>query len=286
VGPIALAAVLVLLVAIVAAATRASLSRVGSVPPRIDTAPVIADVVVAVTLLLAATGATILVLGLLEARRGRAEGWFVIERLRVPWYERLLGVLVQMLLVAAALAIVLTSHRRFATKPSPPGSAGQGGSRFTPHGRGGGDAVDWLPVLTAVGAVLVVAAAVAFLLRARLRRDAKGVPAEAPVAAVVEAIDESIDDLEREQDPRRAVIRAYGRMERTLGEHGIARLAPETPLEYLARALQALAASREGVERLTRLFERAKFSLHPIDLRMRDEALDALAALRTELEQP
>jgi Domain of unknown function (DUF4129) len=284
-GPIAVACVLGLLVAVVAAATRASLSRVGSAPPRVDTTAVIADVVVGVVLLVAAGAATLLLLGLLELRRTKSEDWFAIERLRAPWYERLLGLFVQLLLVAAAVAIVLRSHRRFPLPPGEGGRPAQGPASLTQHPRGsGGDRIDWLPILMAVGAVGVVTAAVVFVVRARLRRAWAGQPVEAPAAAVVEAIDESLDDLERERDPRRAVIRAYGRMERTLGEHGLARRAPETPLEYLARALQALAGSRQSAERLTRLFERAKFSPHPIDLRMRDEALAALAALRAELE--
>jgi len=283
-GPIAVACVLALLVAVVAAATRASLSRVGSAPPRIDTTAVIADIVVGVVLLVAVAAATLLVLGLRELRRTGKEEWFSIERLRAPWYERLLGIFVQLLLVAAAIAIVLRSHRRF---PLPPGEGGrpeQGPASLTQRPRGGGgDRIDWLPILLAVGAVAVAVAAVAYVLRRR-RRAATAPQTEPPAAAMVEAIDESLDDLERERDPRRAVIRAYGRMERTLGDHGLARRAPETPLEYLARALQTLAGSRESAERLTRLFERAKFSPHPIDLGMRDEALSALATLRAELE--
>ena len=97
------------------------------------------------------------------------------------------------------------------------------------------------------------------------------------------AVDLSLEDIENEPDPRRAVIRAYGRMERALGSYGLARRPAETPLEYLARALTSLRVGRRSVERLSALFERAKFSQHEIDLSMKSEALSALGALRDEL---
>jgi hypothetical protein len=100
---------------------------------------------------------------------------------------------------------------------------------------------------------------------------------------LVAAVELSLEDLERDPDPRRAVIRAYARMERALGAHGLARRPSETALEYLARALTALQVGRASVERLTALFERAKFSRHEIDGSMKAEALAALSSLRDEL---
>jgi hypothetical protein len=72
-------------------------------------------------------------------------------------------------------------------------------------------------------------------------------------------------------------------MERALGAHGLARRPSETALEYLARALTSLHVGRPSVERLTALFERAKFSRHEIDGSMKAEALAALSSLRDEL---
>jgi Domain of unknown function (DUF4129) len=100
------------------------------------------------------------------------------------------------------------------------------------------------------------------------------------------ALDESLDDLRSEPDLRRAIIAAYARMERTLAAAGIPRRPAEAPLEYLARALHDLDASAGAVTRLTDLFEWAKFSHHEPDASMRDEAIDALVALRDELRQP
>lgn len=104
--------------------------------------------------------------------------------------------------------------------------------------------------------------------------------------ALAFALDDAIDDVRAETDPRRAVIKAYARMEQILGAYGLPRAAAETPYEYLARTLQTLATSAASVERLTDLFERAKFSLHDIGPEMREDAIAALTAVRDELRQP
>lgn len=98
------------------------------------------------------------------------------------------------------------------------------------------------------------------------------------------ALDDAIDDVRAETDPRRAVIKAYARMEAVLAAHGLPRRPSEAPYEYLGRALQELEASAASVGRLTDLFERAKFSLHEIDAAMRADAIGALTAVRDELK--
>jgi hypothetical protein len=103
---------------------------------------------------------------------------------------------------------------------------------------------------------------------------------------VSRALDDSLDDLRRDSDVRRAIIAAYARMERALGAAGVPRRASEAPFEYLARALVELDASRSAAERLTDLFERAKFSHHELGEPMRDEAIDALVAVRDDLRRP
>ena len=100
------------------------------------------------------------------------------------------------------------------------------------------------------------------------------------------ALDESLDDLRSEPDVRRAIIAAYARMERALAAAGIPRRPSDAPFEYLSRALQSLDASGPAVTRLTDLFERAKFSHHEPDESMREDAIDALVAVRDELRAP
>ena len=73
-------------------------------------------------------------------------------------------------------------------------------------------------------------------------------------------------------------------MERTLAARGVPRERFEAPVEYLARVLDLVQVSSHSIRRLTSLFERARFSPHEIDARMKDDAIDALAGLRTELE--
>ena len=100
------------------------------------------------------------------------------------------------------------------------------------------------------------------------------------------ALDESLDDLRNDPDLRRAIVAAYARMEAALAHAGLPRRPAEAPFEYLERALTTLDTSAGSVRRLTALFEWAKFSHHEPDPAMRDEAVDALVAVRDELRAP
>jgi Domain of unknown function (DUF4129) len=100
------------------------------------------------------------------------------------------------------------------------------------------------------------------------------------------AIDESIEDLRNDPNLRRAIVAAYARMEQALGRAGLPRHPAEAPFEYVERALRSLDTSTDSIRRLTTLFERAKFSQHEPEPEMRDEAIDALVAVRDELARP
>ena len=97
------------------------------------------------------------------------------------------------------------------------------------------------------------------------------------------ALDDSVDDLRAEPDPRRAIVAAYARMERALGAVGVPRRPAEAPLEFMARALEGLRASGVSVRRLTELFRVAKFSAHSLGPGDKEQAIDALVAVRDEL---
>jgi hypothetical protein len=97
------------------------------------------------------------------------------------------------------------------------------------------------------------------------------------------ALDQSLDDLRADPDLRRAIIAAYARMETALAAAGLPRQPAEAPLEYVERALLSLDASAAAVRRLTDLFEWARFSQHEPEPSMRDDAVDALVAVRDEL---
>jgi hypothetical protein len=100
---------------------------------------------------------------------------------------------------------------------------------------------------------------------------------------VAAALDQSVDDLHAEPDARRAIVAAYARMERALGAVGVPRRPAEAPHEYVSRVLEDLISSGSSVRRLTRLYERAKFSPHEVDSVMKEEAIEAVAAIRDEL---
>ncbi len=154
-----------------------------------------------------------------------------------------------------------------------PGSGAPADSSYTPG-------ISWLSVIVVVG--LVAAAGMAYLsAERRARRTRRDEPLLAEQLA--DALDEALDDLRAETDPRRAVVAAYARMERVLAANGVARRDSETPEEYLRRALDDLPPSSGAIERLTSLYTRAKFSQHEVDPAMKDDAIAALEHLRDEL---
>jgi Domain of unknown function (DUF4129) len=142
----------------------------------------------------------------------------------------------------------------------------------------------WLPVLV-LGSLLVGISVTAGVVTAQARRNREALDEEAELKrALDEVLSDSLDDLRAERDPRRAVIRAYARMEKTFAAYGVPRKEHETPVEYMGRVLDSLRVSSYAVRRLVQLFERAKFSPHEVGPSMKDDAIEALAGLRSELE--
>lgn len=137
----------------------------------------------------------------------------------------------------------------------------------------------WQELAVVFAVLLLLAAAVVLRSRSRPGRAPGGSAPEVLAAA----LDESLDDLRTDPDLRRAIVAAYARMEIALGAAGVPRHPAEAPLEYLERALLALDASAGAVRRLTELFEWARFSQHEPEPPMRDEAVEALVAIRDEL---
>ena len=143
---------------------------------------------------------------------------------------------------------------------------------------------EWVPAVIVLAIVLGVAGS-ALAIYVRKRRGGDDWAREAKLAAALdEVLADSLDDLRNDPDPRRAVIRAYARMEKTFAAYGVPRDESEAPLEYMARALDSLSVSVSSVRRLTQLFSRAKFSPHEVDATMKDDAIEALVGLRAELE--
>jgi hypothetical protein len=139
---------------------------------------------------------------------------------------------------------------------------------------------DWMPVIV-VGSLTAIGVAAAAFVVVRRREPAR--PRRAAAEALLLALEQTLDDLRAEPDPRRAVIAAYAQMEHALARAGLPREPSEAPREYLDRVLPGVGAGAASVERLTALFERAKFSPHAIDGAMKEEAIAALESLRDEL---
>jgi len=97
------------------------------------------------------------------------------------------------------------------------------------------------------------------------------------------AVEESLDDLTTESDPRTAIIKCYRRFEHVAARARVPRAPWQTPEEFMRETLARLALPGEAVERLTRLFEVARFSHHPLDSLERDLARAALEEIRVAL---
>ncbi|HEX2495512.1 MAG TPA: DUF4129 domain-containing protein [Gaiellaceae bacterium] len=136
-------------------------------------------------------------------------------------------------------------------------------------------ALTWLVVGSAAALLLVAPAAVA-VRRRRARRARQEVVPDA-AARVGSGLRRSLADLEFERDPRRAVQRAYARMEESLGAIELSRARDETPTEFTARVLRVLGASAAAASDVTGLFEIARFSDHPMD---EDDRRRAIASVR------
>lgn len=140
--------------------------------------------------------------------------------------------------------------------------------------------IDWFVVLAVFGVAFVGFAAAARMVVRSNKAVIREVEAREALAAI---LDDTLDDLRAEPDPRKAVIACYSRMERSLASYGLPRHPFEAPDEYLGRVLDELHSGSPAARRLTRLFERAKFSEHSIDASMKDEAIEAVSELRSEL---
>lgn len=159
-----------------------------------------------------------------------------------------------------------------AIEPATPG-APEGSTLYDPE-------FTWLPII-AVAALAVIGICAWYLVTRSRRREAREQKALAEAIAAV--LDDTLDDLRAEKDPRKAVIAAYARLERVLAAHGHGRSPAEAPGEYLNRILPSLAVEPGSVQRLTDLFTRAKFSIHEVDAGMKEDAIDALSTVRDEL---
>jgi hypothetical protein len=221
----------------------------------------------------------------LRRRAMRREPFRTQPPYRAGWMTRFMMVLVP-LLVALSLITggVIGAHRRPVRRAASPVLRGSQPTaptvRSLTRPATSFDLPAWFLVTTAVLALGGGGVLLAGLLR---RRHEPAPPGEGIPRAISAAIEVALRDLTVEPDPRLAIIGAYRRMEAGLAGAGLPRRAAEAPREYQARIVGSLELSPAPLRTLTRLFERARFGLRRIDPSVRDEAIDALTAIKSEL---
>lgn len=278
-GPLAVVGLLGLIL-IVALAAAGGGPGVGETAPGVKAPAILRDYLASIALMLVPLGAALFVASMImrRERRARTGGQ---KRSLLPM-ALFAGIVLGVLLVVGAELRDRsdeTADRRTPTTTAPTQTVT---TEAEEPARPYDTRFRWLPYfMLGTLAFAFTATAAGFAIRRRLRPPD---PTATLAAELSAALAETLDDLEREPDPRKAVIGSYARMERTLAAKGLPRHDFETPLEYLERALDVVGASGHSARRLTRLFERARFSPHTIDERMKQDAIAALVAVRTELE--
>jgi hypothetical protein len=238
------------------------------------------DALFTLWLVAAAAGGVLLVYGLAQRKE-------IAQQMAARRYPRftLASFLVFALLVAVIVRLFSNSWRplgRERADEEPTFDTGQPGIDRPGHK----PIVDYHPgiswLVVAVVVVLAVVAVAAYVISQRRARKATNVDEELAERLAL-ALDEALDDLRAEADPRRAIVAAYARMERVLAASGVPRRSAETADEYLGRVLRELAPGSDAVARLTDLFTQAKFSHHDVDAAMKEDAIQALEQVRDEL---
>ena len=279
----AVAVVITALLAVAALASRARAPAAGESAPAQTPPDQIVDYLTAFGLLMLPLGAVLIVWAAF-LQRGQSVG-----KRPTGWRSTLRTIGVFAVVLTLVLVVVRQLNERGwrprstpdTTQPAP---GAENGASQRSRTRASRKDPGWLPFLVVGSVVFAFGVAVAGT-AVLTRRRRSGLLTHAGAAAMVAgALGDMIAELRAERDPRRAVIRAYSGMERTLGARGLPRYAYEAPFEYLERILTGVQASAHSVGRLTNLFERARFSEHTIDAQMKNDAIDALVALRGELE--
>ena len=277
-GSAALPALIVLvLVAVVAVAATGSVSR-GSSESRAPSETLL-DTLFTLWIVAVIAGGVLLVYGLTQRKA-------IAKHIAVAGYPRF--TVVSWLVFAGMLAVIVWLFKNWRPEGrktvEEEGVFGGNNVATTPGDtetlRQYEPSLSWVPVV--VVATLVVASALAYVVasrRTRRPRDPQAKLAEELAAA----LDDALDDLRAEADPRRAIIATYARLERVLAANRVPRLPSETPDEYLIRVLNDLELTPDAIGRLTALFREAKFSHHAVDATMKESAIAALEQVRDEL---
>lgn len=239
--------------------------------------------------LIGAVAATLLlVIALLRLVRPRKkeDEELIAARVPAPWWQGPLLILLIAAVVATAIGTLVWASHQFPSQAAQPsnGTVGAGGSAEPggggPSGAATSGAWDWTPVAVVAGAAVLMGV---LLVLTRERHASPATSTREHRDEVIEVVEESIEDLRRDPDPRHAVIAAYVRMESVLAKGGWPRRLSAAPLEYLEQALQRFSVPAAPARELTELFEIARFSRDRIDPATKERAIDALLAVQQAL---
>lgn len=104
------------------------------------------------------------------------------------------------------------------------------------------------------------------------------------VRRVRQAMTAGLRELREHAEPRQAIIACYARLEYLLEDHGVPAYRHLTPQEYMGASLRGLDLPLDAFAGLIRLFELARYSLHPLDDMARMTAISHLERLTSHLE--
>ncbi len=137
-----------------------------------------------------------------------------------------------------------------------------------------------IAIVAIVVAVVVVPRARAYL--ANREPDGPSGPAPAEVEEVRQALAQAAGELESGSDPRAVVIALYATVLRRVGPM-VGGVDTATPEEIRAQHLVRLGVEADVAESLTRLFEEARYSTHPMGAEAAERARITIAAAQEDL---
>lgn len=140
---------------------------------------------------------------------------------------------------------------------------------------------------TLIGFAVIVTSAAAGLLVVVLRRRLGHGDAhddDRAADAIAAAVDRSLDALDRDDDPRRAILACYEHLLAGLAAAGCPRADHETPREHQARAGATLGPAAGAAARLVGSFEDVRYGAGLPGPAARDRAIDDLMAITQLLD--
>ncbi|THV32042.1 DUF4129 domain-containing protein [Glycomyces paridis] len=102
-------------------------------------------------------------------------------------------------------------------------------------------------------------------------------------AIVEDAVTAALAEMDLGADPRSAIIACWVHFEQAAGAVGIERESSDTPADLVRRLLERHQLDGEALRRLSESYLRARYSPREVDESDRDQARDALLALRSQL---